>query len=612
MAGFMQPTRARSKILLNRAELHMRVHTMLDAVSMIAVPALFFIVFIATLGYCIWSLDRGFDITDESYDLLLAMHPHEYQVFVSAAYWVTSLLWTASGTLYGFRALGLAILLAGALLLATGAIRASSFYGLAIQNRWTVRLAIVASTMVAMLHWDSYGASIFFTPSYNLLSIAAIYAATGLTLHTAGRSWGWQSFLLHALAGACLAIAFLSKFTCGIVSTLLVLLIIGTLHAGSRGRLLRGASTVISLSIIVVVLALSQMSIAAAASNFRLGLSFYGSYGEPMGVRLIRDAAELGSHWVETCKSFAVPLLSFAIFAVWRSRIAAFLGIVTIAATIALQKYPESALDRVGLHITALDAIMIAILIVTFRTWARTPRTMFFVALLLLLPYCIAIGTSNAFPEQIIVELGSWGSLFAILTFCCEDRVRSRSITVALSTLFVIVCAAQIWSSGFSGSYPFSRPLFDQAEPVTIGSLGVVRVDPGIRQFVLQWSEAGKRCNVQPGSPLLSIYNAPGAALVLRAIPVETPWLVTASQTEPWLERAPVEKVRSAAVALNVADPTHPRMPPILARFPSGYQFCGQAYLPPGGRLLQLWIPTSTPRSSRRHSLTTGLFQHER
>ena len=51
-------------------------------------------------AYCVWTLDRGFEITDEAYYLLLAMHAGSVKLFISAQQWITAGLWQITGSHY--------------------------------------------------------------------------------------------------------------------------------------------------------------------------------------------------------------------------------------------------------------------------------------------------------------------------------------------------------------------------------------------------------------------------------------------------------------------------------------------------------------------------------
>src|SRR5450759_969333 len=75
------------------------------------------------LVYCLWSLDRGLDLTDESYYLTAAINPDAVILWVTAMHWFTSGLWQLSGSLAGFRSMGLAILAVSSVVLALGTVR---------------------------------------------------------------------------------------------------------------------------------------------------------------------------------------------------------------------------------------------------------------------------------------------------------------------------------------------------------------------------------------------------------------------------------------------------------------------------------------------------------
>lgn len=547
-------------------------------------------IFFVLLAFCIWSLDQGFDITDESYSLLLAIHPKTFKIFVSAAHWITSSLWALTGSLHGFRAIGLGILLLGALILALGAIRASALCDLTITSGYRSRLAVISTTLVAALHWESYGAAVFFTPSYNLLATAASYSAIGFTLLASGREPGWRDWALRLLAGGSLAIVFLSKFPAGINVLALTLVLTATCALRMRERIIGAALTLIGIGAAILLITLSQMTPAVAVENLRLGLSFYGiAVQEPMGVRLMRYVDELFSHWSFTATQFAWPLICFVIYGLFRYRFFAFIGVALLIATITSQGYMLGGWPRLSSQITSLVALLMLFILTTIPVWAHSVKSAVLSASLLVLPYCIAFGTSNSIPPQVLVSLASWGSLFSLLSF---GAAKVKIVPLLLCAIFVVVAAVQVFSSGFFASYHMARSLSEQSQPVRVGALGVIRVDGQIREFVTTLVDTAERCSILPGRAFLGFYNIPGVALVIQGVPVLTPWLVAPEQARSWLKTAPPDTLRSAVVALQLLpDGTAPQIADILPTFPLHYRLCGTATYPYQDQRIQLWTP---------------------
>ena len=69
------------------------------------------------------------DLTDESYYLTAAINPDAVILWATAMHWFTSGLWQLSGSLAGFRGMGLAILAVSSMVLALGAVRAFQICG---------------------------------------------------------------------------------------------------------------------------------------------------------------------------------------------------------------------------------------------------------------------------------------------------------------------------------------------------------------------------------------------------------------------------------------------------------------------------------------------------
>ncbi len=181
------------------------------------------LVFLILASYCIWSLDRAFEISDESYYLLLAINSSAVKLFVSAQHWVTSGLWSITGSMVGFRAIGLVILLISAAILARGIIHA--YVAVSIIDAFLPMelFVIYASTLTGAL---LYGASINFSPCYNLLATAASYAAIGFVLISVRGDSVWSVKISTFLVGSALGITMLNKFSAGILVLFLAVIFI--------------------------------------------------------------------------------------------------------------------------------------------------------------------------------------------------------------------------------------------------------------------------------------------------------------------------------------------------------------------------------------------------
>jgi hypothetical protein len=560
------------------------------------------------LAGCIWTLPRGFDITDEAYSLLLAMYPQAFRVFVSAAHWITAPLWTLTGSLVAFRMAGLVVLLFCSLTLALGVVRASAKCGLPVTSQRIAGIAIAASTCAAALHLGVYGVMVFFTPSYNVLAASASYFALGFILLALDINSRWLLHTLYFFAGASIAIVFLCKFPAGIEVSALALFLIIVFGAGARQRTSATLITLTGIAVALLLITMSQMSPAEALRQFRIGVSLYGvAVQEPASARLMRNAGELVDDYSFTLTHFALPLACFLIAAFTRFRFLSGGGLFILAATLISGDYllgdtrllpvtsplPGPALVATALRsATALFAILLCFLITTFPAWTRTRKAFLFSAMLVALPYFLSLGTSNPFPQQILVFLASWGALFGLLSHSREVTGYRRITALLLCAMFVSVTAAQMILSLFAPAYHQNHPMTEQTEPARIGPLGIVRTDKETRDFLKDITEAARKCAIAPGRPFLGLYDIPGVALVIQGVPVMTPWLSTEEQAAAWLKIAPSDAVHSAVIGLHLfTNGKLQQIAGILPTFPAGYRLCGTAIYPFDQKEIQLWVP---------------------
>lgn len=555
---------------------------------------------VVPLLLCLWTLDRGFDLTDESNSLLLAMDPASFRIFVSAALWPTSYLWAATRSLVAYRALGVSLILVASLVLATGAWRAAVAFDLVRESRRTAMVAAGLSALGGALHWHTYGVSVFFTPSYNLLAVAAGYMSVGLLLFSfVAQSLPIRLFLA-LFAGVCIGIATLCKFPTGICLLALALAMLFALQNCYRMSVSMAALVLIGASAAMLLIAGQQMPLDAVLDNFRLGLKFYQTaLPEPISTRLIRNVSELTVEWSRTVVAFAVPLLLFAFYAVWRRPMSLLLGIVAMVVVLTAGGYFLADADltkpdgHLGTQVRSLSALLLAGMVVVLPAARRTIQQMALLAVLFGLPYAIAFGTANTLPPQILVSMAPWAVLLAILAHARGLSVDRGLGALAICALFCVASGAQVSAAVFTGAYNLERPLSEQSLPVNIGRIGIVRLDDKAAQFVKDVGTAAARCRIPPDAPFIGLYNMPGVAVILRAKPILTTWLIDKSQADPWLAAANPEIVKSAVVAIQLQDDGRmPLLPAALDGFPSRYTMCGEGRSPKRIGKLQIWAPT--------------------
>jgi len=540
------------------------------------------------MAYCLWMLDRGFEITDEGYYLLLAIHASTQNLYISAQHWITSWLWQITGSLALFRAAGMVALSVTSILLALGTFSVCLRFGV-LEDSFEAKWVVVAGSVIsAML----YASTINFSPCYNLLASAGAYAAAGLVLLGSQRSSITHKYVLYAFAGCFIGAEALCKASAG-ASTFALLVFWIYIFEHSRFHKISGTVVIAAGAIGFSGIALlSNTTISDASQAIEQGMQLFRIVQtEAIDARLIRYAIQFSQNFMATVVAFALPLISFAVYAKTRRIFFAKFGLVVLFVSLLFGGYLLGGWNDGGSFTPpfAIVAMLIMALTVSIPVWQGNWSLIVLIGGLILLPYSVAIGTGNTLFTQVIVSLAPWGALIGVLMVSRCPEYRRKMPMSLIGLCFIATVSLQIITSGFR-PYHMSTALIDQDQAFTIENLGVVKVDTETHKFLTAIKAAAKECNVAPGSPFLGLYNIPGVALALQAAPVMSPWLNNVAQAVFVLSRTHPEELRSVVVALNMENTgALPPLPLQLKDFPSNYRYCGMATYPFGRQTIQIW-----------------------
>lgn len=535
-------------------------------------------------AYCIWTLDRGFEITDEAYYLLLSMHDDSVKYYISAQQWITSWIWQITGSLLMFRAAGLIILLGGAALLAAGVFSRCVHIGL-VENRIESRgMMFVGAAIGALL----YASTINFSPCYNLLASAGAYAAAGMVLLASGRENDPKKFASFVWAGIFVGVEFLCKASAGI-ATLALLTAWIVFFERSRSEKIAGPIVVaLGVAMTVGVSLFINTTWHDASLAIEQGMHLFKIVQvEATGDRLLRYVGDYLRYGAITLFVFSIPVAAMAGFAKTRRVVYSRIGLIGLAISLLACLYVVNDANRYIVQAGSLLGTLLIAMIVSAGVWNKNRESLAMFAGLILLPYAISFGTGNTLFTQIIVSMAPWSVLVSILLLAKHPNRSSNALLALVGLCFMASITAQIVLSGMR-PYHLTHSLSEQNRTVMVGSLGGLKVDMETEQFLADIQTAANECNILPGAPYLGLYNIPGVALVLQAIPVATPWLNNSKQAEFVLGQEPMPE--SAIVALNWAGgQERPELPRQLQAFPDGYRYCGMATYPYLRQQIQIW-----------------------
>lgn len=562
--------------------------------------------------YCIWTLDRGFEITDEAYYLLLAMHAGSVKFYISAQQWITSGIWQITGSLTMFRAAGMTLLLASSTLLALGVFSACLRFGL-VADRFEFKSVILAGSAVgAML----YASTINLSPCYNLLASAGAYAAAGMVLLALNRVSTTYKYVLYALAGSAVGVEALCKPSAGVSTLALLILWVGIFERSRFVKIFGTVAIIFGAVAFAGIALLVNTTIFDAAQAIEQGMQLFRMVQvETVGARLLRYFIEYWTYILITLRAFAIPILAMIAYATTRRPIFAKLSLVVLVITLLFGGLEHNlptllinnatfdgylfggfdvftsldSIPRAGIQMVAIFAMLLMALIVSIPVWNKNRSTLTLFIGLILLPYSVAIGTGNTLFTQVIDSLAPWGALIAVLVISGHRDDFNKMITSLVGFCFIGTITLQIFTSGFR-PYHLSSPLAKQDQTTIVGNLGKMKVDIGTYKFITDLKAAAKKCDIASGDPYIGLYNIPGVALALQTTPVMTPWLNKREQAEFVIERIRSEELHSVVVAFQTdGNGISSPFPLQLAAFPMGYRYCGKATYPFMQQRIQIW-----------------------
>lgn len=491
------------------------------------------------------------------------------------------------------------ILLIAAGMLAYGAIKFCINFFLigTIQNR--ERIIIYGSTLTAAL---LYGSTINFSPCYNLITSATSYAAMGLVLLSLGRPSDYGMKALHLLTGAILGIAILNKFSAGACVLFLIIIFIVAFNRSNRTRIAQIAVILAGIIITTALFVGAHMMTENVIDEFRFGMAVFKQVQtEPTTARLLRYSAEFTGQLFWSGALLLIPLSMVSVF----TKPLYFVHIRNLAFFIALimggyhiiSAFPLAPSHLIWLIVQSesVTLILVLSLIATAPMWIRDVKTVIFTIGLIILPYCAAIGTGNAIHTQVVISLAPWGTVIGMLAVATKFNGYSNGRAMIICGVFVSIIPVQVILCSLT-PYHLNSSIWKQNVSTEIGVIGKIKTDKATHDYVISLTDAMKTCNISNGSPFLGFYDLPGAALVIRGIPVFSPWLSNANQSAVMLSSVDSNLLHNAVIGILLnKDGTMPDLPKQFHDFPTGYKICGEAIYPAfphQNQHIQIWAPS--------------------
>ena len=553
----------------------------------------------------LWSLPRGFDITDESFYLLNYRYPAEYEAsFTDFHLVIARVFGLADASVLAYRAAALlgAVLGAVAFGLALSAwLRATLPQG---TRPWlTQPLLVVACVLVGELLAMSIMPR---TISYNGLNTLLLLLAAAAMLVVLRRGPAGMGFLV--LAGAAIGLdVFVKVSTAGLLLASLVILL-GWCWRRAGGVVFARAIAllVLGIGLGVGLYFLRAQPPAIWWQNFSQEMTMLRGQGYGTADLLIKY---LGSAR-ETLRVLAWPLgpvlLAITAVAWWWPRrgtsarwhrpmalaVIGSAGVWLAGQAVRRLWYSTAYLNEQQTLPLLLCFFLLMALVVSTEAKrpagasdqlapnVNSPQRLPVALWLLALPLLASAGTYNDLRLNLVMDAAPWFGL-AILVLAWPRPSRLPAWTVPLLLLLPAGYAAEqvVWGV-LRVPYCLTGPMTAQTEPLHVaGMKGKLLLDLNSVAFIGRLEKTLAQAGFRPGDPLLAFYDMPGLVYLCGGVSPGATWYFRGIDARNChaldITRQPLAR---ACILLN--EPLGPQMQQCLRehglRFPEGYRLVGE------------------------------------
>ena len=541
--------------------------------------------FVTTLFSSIYILNKGFEITDESYYVLNAKYPDSILIYNSAQHWILSPLWIVTKSLTSFRLIGMMLLIISSCVLSFGSISLLREIGIQIQSKFNQAVIFMAAIISSLF----YGQTINFSPSYNLIATASCYTAFGLTFLMLRKIDSWYKVLITTFISFFMSIQFICKPPAALTSLLLLMLLVIFFENRRIIKLIYILATFFIFTLLFVSINTSLKEFSYAIKN---GLELYELFvTENLLERFIRSAGESFLFWFNTIKLNFVLISLIVIYKIYQNKVFAigfcFFIIILIVKDnfISFDFYSKNFVAQ----ITLIALILISIMILALVEVKKNISLFVFLVVLFFLPYSMAFGTANNATTQIIISLAPWGIIISTITNLKYPIILDSSLSKILLVVYILFIASQMVLNIYKQPYNIVSSYREQDTEVEIQGLGRIKIDLATKGFIEELKSVRATCAIPEKSPFFGFYNMPGVALGLDAVPPIFPWLNNLNQAEyilnfyDKLNESHIVAIQSSSISLKG------EIPKFFERNEKDYVYCGSATNPFPRQTIQFW-----------------------
>ena len=533
---------------------------------------------LAVTGLIFWARNRGFDLTDEGYYLLLYALP---DAGASTATQFHQLVDFLNGPfrlgIPAYRIAGLIVFAASSGFLGTAFYRFAGHRLPRLSEHLPSRpLGVAFVTLMGLLGYSRLP----LTLSYNTLSAALVQvtAATvllGLSRDIEDPTGAWRQDFPFAIAGSLLAFLLFVKWPSALILAGLCAIFVMIVRRGRAGAiavLLLGGGFVLGFLILTEevvggIFSLDSLvdgSAGTAGGGTHNPAALLQANGRQFVAAVVRVFTRDPIRLVALVLLLSGPAIARRIPRSSRGVAMSAWGLMLVGALfILIEAIDAPYYDRDAnfrLLVSVLVALPIAAAVTAWSAgrsgqanWTRhlvSLLPMATLGFLVALPFATALGSNSSIFR--VVLHSSAGFAVAILLVTAALQIMLPSTTWALSVpllvlpILSLVFVGQIFHGSLIDPYRLETGLNDQTEVIeTIPTLRNMRVDVEAHAFLTGVHQIVTReTSFEPGDPILGLSKVPGLIYMLGGFAPGAAWIPTA---EPGEQLGVCEKLRGAA-----------------------------------------------------------------
>lgn len=488
-----------------------------------------------------WGLNRGFDLTDEGYYLVLASNPAKYAGVSAFHFLLSKLPNLTTSKLIDLRIFQLLGQIVSCLLLSYGFWQmnwSNSFRPTKTQLAISVFFTVLASFLLQAIFPPSL--------SYNGLTYFLIFSSFGLLFAAAGVPSGKANLpvLLSCISGFLCVFELPVKFTAGVLSVFLGFAWL-CINKNQRSLLTSYSLGLFAGAVFFLCVIQTPLQFQEQLEQIRCYATMTTTHspGAILRTNLLNIKTTLETGWVNFGFVLLVPALSatLAILAA-KSKLPAKKYVIGLLASACLlpslflisTKNGAYYLSYVDVQISvSLGMSVLLIFALTrythgFRLISHHLQFLSSLAILFVLPLVCSFGSANPLPFQLVscmspVFLALSAISLKVLTGAVAAPFRFALIGGLTSLVITVFLNGYIHHPYLLyGSLEEQR--YDASD---LPNLRGVKLSKDSLNFLSSTYEILTQNGYQPGDPIMSLFDIPGAVYALGGTEVGSPWLLS-------------------------------------------------------------------------------------